>query len=401
MCEQNARRYKPNAVGGLWYHVKTMAADSTVFFLSDDHAMQNYWLFQANPTYRLTIEVPPRLGKSVYWLPKLHLQEMKDGDGVVLWQSGLEAGAYAVGRLVGPPYKKNGEWRVDIQYEKMLKHPHFKSDLLRHPVLRNLKVMTQWWAANPFSLEKKHWQALKKLDEVDALNIFSHYKQEENQFTNGLVSLLSLSRYEGNAFLNGFLHDVVELKKAEATTNFRVLRHIDGTADAELQGPNCCIRLETKIKPNSLEDDQVHRHVERLSDSAKAIKALILLTPDDSDGKFIREFVGSKWLLQQCSKSTGLKVVHLEWKKVYKFLEEWTAQGEATVFSELVSQFRRRIREGVFAHDYVGVIQKISFGDKSGVYHQTTDKHVGYLDEVEDWETWDTPKLYSQLSGEL
>jgi hypothetical protein len=42
---------------------------------------------------------------------------MKDGDGVVLWQSGLEAGAYAVGRLVGPPYKKNGEWRVDIQYE--------------------------------------------------------------------------------------------------------------------------------------------------------------------------------------------------------------------------------------------------------------------------------------------
>jgi hypothetical protein len=46
---------------------------------------------------------------------------------------------------------------------------------------------------------------------------------------------------------------------------FRVLRGIDGTADAELSGNDFCVLIETKIERGKLDDPQICRHLERLN----------------------------------------------------------------------------------------------------------------------------------------
>jgi hypothetical protein len=364
--------------------------------------MQNFWLFQAShETYPLTKVIPPLLGRHDFWLPKRHLQDIEKEDRVIIWQSGLEAGAYALGTVADKPYKKKGQWRVDIRYDRMLTHPHYKSDLQRHRVLRSLDVLSHWWMANPFRVDRGEWQALIALDKSDTQNIFNHYSQEENQFTNDLVSLLALSRHDGDWSITDFLCQLLQLKRANGISSFRVLRQIDGTADAELTGPNCCIRLETKIAPDGLREDQIHRHLERLCDSAKPLKALVLLTPDDSASNTIRRLVQSREVRKLCSKSKGMRVIHLEWKQVYRFLEQAVRRRVSPIFSEIAAQFLRRIHDRIADADFVGVIQKISFGDHSGVYAKSTDAHVGYLEELEttEWGSWDTPKVYKQLSG--
>jgi hypothetical protein len=79
-----------------------------------------------------------------------------------------------------------------------------------------------------------------------SVSIFSSYKQE-NQFTNGLVSLLELSKKVTPHFAESFLKELLPQGPQGRIETFHVLKEIEGAADAELCGKDFCIRIETKI----------------------------------------------------------------------------------------------------------------------------------------------------------
>jgi hypothetical protein len=150
---------------------------------------------------------------------------------------------------------------------------------------------------------------------MSAVNIFTSYRQEENQFTNGLVSILSLSRLHTPEFLSSFLQTDVGIAPGREVDSFRSL-------DPDL-------------------------------------------------------------------------VVHVGWKRVYDFFENYVAPQPPSVFSKLVRQFLDKIHDTVFAQDQAGIILKIDFGDRSEVYEDE------YLAEMTagDWTEWNTPREYKSLDG--
>lgn len=218
------------------------------------------------------------------------------------------------------------------------------------------------------------------------VNLFTHYKQPENTFTNGLVALLRLSKlYDGSEaslvkwfseFVIGFPQDI---------HSFKVLRYNNSdTHDAELCGKNCCIFLETKISSGTLRGEQVNRHLSALKQRAEENKRLVLLTPDDNRSDYVRKFVDI---------DRGA-IVHLEWRCVYNQLKSIANRFDG-VFPAIVCDFVEYISERVFQQDFAGIIAKVKFGKNSGVYH---DK---YLDEMKSgtWTRWNTPRQYKNLDG--
>src|ERR1039458_5830073 len=170
------------------------------------------WLFQANPRdYDLERKVSP--GAVEDWhltFQRDKMQKMRKGDRVILWQSGPAGGVYTLGELDRKPYKAKGEFRVHIRYAELLKQPIFKKDLRKHPVLRNLAVLKVPNGKNPFPVRKEEWDALTELIKRDTLNIFTGYGQEENRFTNGLISILELSRHSDTTFMKSFLRKLLD-----------------------------------------------------------------------------------------------------------------------------------------------------------------------------------------------
>lgn len=220
---------------------------------------------------------------------------------------------------------------------------------------------------------------------MNDVNIFTNYRQEENHFTNGLISLLSLSRLQSPNLLFSFLDTNIGVVPERELDTFRVLRGIRGTADAELRGTNSCIHIETKIVSGSLDAVQVRRHLKQLRRCPEKFKRLMLLTPDDSKSRYIEDF---------CSIEPKL-VVHVGWKRVYDFLKDSVDAHPASVFGELTRQFLDRIHKTVFAQDQAGIILKIDFGDRSEVYAED------YLAEMVagEWTDWNTPREYKSLNG--
>lgn len=226
---------------------------------------------------------------------------------------------------------------------------------------------------------------------MDQVNIFAQYKQLENHFTNGLISILALSRIECPALIDSFLKDVLALSPASGVNEFYVLPGKDGTIDGELKGEDCCIWLETKIKSGSLDAWQIHQHLKGngaskgLRQRTETLRRLVLLTPDDSRSGYIQLFR----LIDSQS------ILHVEWKKVYTFLARFEDDLRPNTLSELIRQFRASVYEMIFTQDMAGVIVKIAFGKKAEVY---PDK---YLDEMRAglWTRWNTPRQYKNLDG--
>jgi hypothetical protein len=149
--------------------------------------------------------------------------------------------------------------------------------------------------------------------------------------------------------------------------------------------------LETKIKSGTLDAVQIRRHLEGddrwkgLKRRPETLRRLVLLTPDDSASRYIKQFLS---IDATC-------ILHLEWKRAYAFLERFVNESRPSTFSELVRQFLARIHHTVFTLDMAGVILKIDFGDTSEVYADR------YLDEMEagTWTRWNTPRQCKSLDG--
>ena len=135
-------------------------------------------------------------------------------------------------------------------------------------------------------------------------------------------------------------------------------------------------------------DCQVRRHLKGLRRCSGRLKRLVLLTPDDSHSNYIKQVL---------SKHSSL-VLHLEWRNVYDYLSKSVGNTADRVFSKLVRQFLDQIHDCIFEQDYAGIIQKVRFGHKSGIYAET------FIDELRggekgEWSCWDTPRKYEKLDG--
>lgn len=220
---------------------------------------------------------------------------------------------------------------------------------------------------------------------MSTVNIFTRYEEKENDFTNGFVAILSLSRFAIPRLLPSFLRDELDLVPNGEVDSFCVLRGIPGTADGQLRGQNCRIQVETKIVSGTLDSVQIDRHVKKLRSCDESEKRLVLLTPDDSRSQYVQRFVErDKHLIR-----------HLSWKRAYDFFRDSVANTQQCVFTELVNHFLDHIRERVFEQDMAGIIVKIHFGEQSKVF---ADRYLAEMKEGK-WRRWNTPRQYKNLDG--
>src|SRR5208337_3506531 len=194
------------------------------------------------------------------------------------------------------------------------------------------------------------------MEAESSVNIFQNYLQEENSFTNGLFATLMISQATDSRFTTEFL-SLLSREDVGRLDTFRVLREIDGTADAEIGNGKCCILFETKITSGTIKEDQVRRHLGALAKKKASLRRLVLLTPDDEQSSYIDHFKSINRSL----------LLHLPWKKVYEFYRNRADRENDLVFKEILSQFLRRIEGKIFRQDMAGVIAKISFGQTSQV----------------------------------
>ncbi len=220
---------------------------------------------------------------------------------------------------------------------------------------------------------------------MDTVNIFTSYEQEENRFTNGLISILRMSTLDNPRFLTSFLRGEFDRALGGRVHTFRVLEGIPGTADGELCGDDFRIQFETKIVSGSLRRDQIRAHLKHLQGQRERLKRLVLLTPDDSNSRYIKEFLALD----------ATRLLHLGWKRIYDSLWNSIRSRSRSPFTELVRQFLEQIQDMVFKQDLAGIILKIHFGADSEVY---PDKYLKEL-KADEWDRWDTPREYKSLDG--
>jgi hypothetical protein len=224
-------------------------------------------------------------------------------------------------------------------------------------------------------------------DHDDSVNLFTDYKQQENRFTNGLVSVLKLAELHDRAFISSFFKDLLDIELHASPICAQVLEGYDksSTADAVFIAADTRVFLETKIVSASLRQEQIHKHLHDLHEASEGTRCLALLTPDDSRSSYIGAYLDTD--------ATHMK--HLEWRSVYEYLSRYERNCTNSVLRSIIKQFLATIKSMIFEQDIAGIISKVSFGEKSGVYADQ------YLDDLRNgkWDRWNTPKLYKNLDG--
>lgn len=141
---------------------------------------ERVWLFQANPKVFDFVEwlKKHKPGDTGTWTVMAYWKRMKQGDPVVFWLSGRNGGIYALGELIGEPYKRmEVPSPEELEKKPYLKHPYMvdyrltnilleepitRSMVLTHPVLRNLGVLKFANATN-FDVKPEEWTAIQEL----------------------------------------------------------------------------------------------------------------------------------------------------------------------------------------------------------------------------------------------
>jgi len=136
------------------------------------------WIFQANPN-KYEIYKSLEAEKAEYWNLNQNAKKIKAGDRVLIWISGIEAGIYALGKVMTDPVvrpdsatgigywitKKAGQrakYRVLVRYEQVfLDNPLLKLFLEFDPTLWNLKVICAPHGTN-FAVSEEEWQAIQE-----------------------------------------------------------------------------------------------------------------------------------------------------------------------------------------------------------------------------------------------
>lgn len=217
------------------------------------------------------------------------------------------------------------------------------------------------------------------------VNIFTMYGQMENHFTNGLISILRLATLHDSRFVHRFLDSLLKIHICDSFQSFQVLEGYEekSTADAVLKGENAIVQFETKIESATLRKEQIMKHLDAFKACSQIEQHLVMLTPDDSRSEYVNKFLDID----------PKRIQHLEWRKVFSFLSDYETSN--IVLQSIISQYLETIKAVIFERDVVGIIAKVSFGEKSGV-------DAGkYLDQMRngEWTEWNTPRQYKSLDG--
>ena len=140
------------------------------------------WLFQASPD-RYDIERSLQVEAREQWNCRQHAARIRQGDRVLIWISGKDAGIYAIGTILTDPveradsvrglsyWKRKSEgleaWpRVEVRYDRvLLDRPLAKVFLQWDEALADLSVIAQPRGTN-FKVQEAEWQAIARwLDE--------------------------------------------------------------------------------------------------------------------------------------------------------------------------------------------------------------------------------------------
>jgi 5-methylcytosine-specific restriction enzyme B len=141
---------------------------------------QKVWIFQANPKrydlLEFLAEPSTQPGMVDDWTLRQHAKDVSDGDTVLLWTAGDEAGIYATGTVVGESFMRpRHDWEPEdappesltIHYRLdriLLDHPVLRRDLVNDPVLKDLSIIRQSQGTN-FPVTEQQWEALRPLIE--------------------------------------------------------------------------------------------------------------------------------------------------------------------------------------------------------------------------------------------
>ncbi len=132
---------------------------------------ESIWIFQSNlPHFSIAKTVDTLdIGDVGAWYVQDHIDELRGGDLVLLWEEGENSGLYAIGTLVGAPY--DGEalveggaaakwirWRLDAK----LIPPPTKEEMRQHDVLKGLHHFDRKDAAN-LPVDAVQWTAIKAM----------------------------------------------------------------------------------------------------------------------------------------------------------------------------------------------------------------------------------------------
>ncbi|MFC7673279.1 McrB family protein [Mycolicibacterium sp. GCM10028919] len=136
------------------------------------------WIFQSNPEfydlrdYLARPDVGP--GSTDSWVLRQHMNDVADGDTVLLWVSGPEAGIYATGTIVGESFTRpREEWEgadapaesraIGYRLDRSLHdHPVLRGQLLGDPILKDLQIIKQPNGTN-YKVTKPQWEMLRTL----------------------------------------------------------------------------------------------------------------------------------------------------------------------------------------------------------------------------------------------
>lgn len=138
------------------------------------------WIFQANPELfdlmDFLTQPQTQIGTVDSWLLRQRADEISDGDTVLLWKSGENAGIYATGTIVGESFVRGREeWEpadapsqsraIRYRLERIFRdRPVLRRDLMNHLVLKDLLIIRQPNGTN-FPVTEAQWGVLRPLIE--------------------------------------------------------------------------------------------------------------------------------------------------------------------------------------------------------------------------------------------
>lgn len=182
----------------LWWAVETGP--------SEPDSESRYWLFQANPDiwdleanlkdvkgqYELAYELAGENDDVTVegdWSVTRFGDQMQIGDDVVLWSSGSRAGIYGFGTISSALFERQSEGftsssvagegtepAIHFAYESILGEPILRTDLLEHPILRNLSVIRGPQGTN-FKVTPEEWNAIWDLPQLSAASYWVNQGQ--------------------------------------------------------------------------------------------------------------------------------------------------------------------------------------------------------------------------------
>jgi hypothetical protein len=152
----------------------------------------NTWLFQSNPRY-YDIAAAVRSLTEMNWTIAQGKNQVSRGNRLYIWQSGSDGGVIAEGHIltdpemqpdqegtdfIRDPSKFNGEaLRVRLSIDHVLDEPILRTDLLEHPVLKDLGVIRFANATN-YKLKPEEDAALQELIDASAKPLLERRVEE-------------------------------------------------------------------------------------------------------------------------------------------------------------------------------------------------------------------------------